>query len=188
MGDWDWRPFGEKCHRVSQCLLRLWPWLLITWLSTFPSFSFAYYTYPLIFLPSWSWTILICSNFLPRQLLSNSTCQLNFLAESQTINVWILFKHQLLQLLRCKQNQIHIIRQTVKHLNWQFNNRWSNKDMKIYRRWNVGIRKLFFREDAGTYTCRARVPQTGKIEFLKMTSEEGKCSPKVSSLRWEVVT
>ena len=48
--------------------------------------------------------------------------------------------------------------QTFKHSNWQFNNRHQ----RVLNRRKFGIIEyVFSREDAGTYTCRARVPQTG---------------------------
>ena len=58
-----------------------------------------------------------------------------------------------MQLLR-QQIQIHIIR----HSNIQT----GNLTTAIYNTRKLGIIEyVFFREDAGTYTCRARVPQTG---------------------------
>ena len=50
------------------------------------------------------------------------------------------------------------LNQVFKHSNWQFNNRHHT----ILNRRKFGIIEyVFSREDAGTYTCRARVPQTG---------------------------
>ena len=113
-------------------------------------------------------TAQIYYNLFVKQNLRLNNSNLHEISPSTTVNIPQLFcgksKNQCL-------NNVHIEHATTvstdsnphnqafKHSNWQFNNRHHTiLNRRIIRR---RIEYVFSREDAGTYTCRARVPQTG---------------------------